>query len=174
MATLILLRRSADWEPLFCGESKIHGGCLFESCVSFKNRTFEGTNFHPRIHDPCASKPRNFWLSNIHAYIVAKILQGKWIQSWKIWFQFTRIYSIFVSPKNQIFKFSSLLRTFCTNNFTWKIFYEYIETKIISTFLRTFSVQKIKNSFVVLITWLTCTKTFAYVHIYIYILYWKR
>lgn len=118
----------------------------------------------------CQQTAKLLTVKYIHAYIVAKILQGKWIQSWKIWFQFTRIYSIFVSPKNQIFKFSSLLRTFCTNNFTWKIFYEYIETKIISTFLRTFSVQKIKNSFVVLITWLTCTKTFAYVHIYIYII----
>lgn len=75
MATLILLRRSADWEPLFCGESKIHGGCLFESCVSFKNRTFEGTNFHPRIHDPCASKPRNFSLSIQEIY--TRIYSGK-------------------------------------------------------------------------------------------------
>lgn len=56
-----------------------------------------------------------------------------------------------------------------------------IETKVISTFLRIFSVQKIENSFVVLITRLTCQSSsrkiyenFTYiVYVYIYI-YWKR
>lgn len=53
-----------------------------------------------------------------------------------------------------------------------------IETKVISTFLRIFSVQKIENSFVVLITRLTCQSSsrkiyenFTYiVYVYIYIL----
>lgn len=54
-----------------------------------------------------------------------------------------------------------------------------IETKVISTFLRIFSVQKIENSFVVLITRLTCQSSsrkiyenftyIVYVYIYIYI-----
>lgn len=38
-----------------------------------------------------------------------------------------------------------------------------IETKIISTFLWIFTVQKIINSFVVLITWLTCTFACVYI-----------
>lgn len=66
---VIILRQSADWEPLFCGESKIHGGCLFESCVSFKNRTFEATNFHPRIYDPCAAANRETFDCQSRKYI---------------------------------------------------------------------------------------------------------